>query len=302
MKSRQVQISNLVDMEDPQAVLKEVRHIVFLMFPDFDMAPLDHVFVDVLKLFKGEYPAYQACDTTYHDLKHTTDTFLAMARIIHGAQGIENITKWGVALGLISALFHDSGYILALDEDGPGARFTQVHIRRSIAFMDTYFLEKGFSRKDFHFCRSILECTGLDVELDRLQFASSENEILGKMLGSADLLGQMADRTYLEKLPFLYDEFKIANITGIDSELSFFKNTPAFFQMTKDRFANELGGVNCHMRRHFRKRWGIDQDLYMIAIENSMEHLKALIERHPDDYRKNLRRAGVIRNLNRIRT
>jgi len=49
------------------------------------------------------------------------------------------------------------------------------------------------------------------------------------MRGTADLLGQMGDRTCLEKLPFLYDEFKIAHIKELGSELGFFRNTPNFF-------------------------------------------------------------------------
>ena len=289
-------------MESPQDVFDEVKKIVLMIFPRFDFESVGLAFSDVLRLFQGLYPGYRACDTAYHDLKHTTDTFLAMARIIHGA-GITDrrFSERGVALGLISALFHDSGYISTLDEEGPGARYTLVHIKRSIAFMDNYFEEKNFSREDFRFCRAILNCTGLEVRIDEIQFASQENEILGKMLGTADLLGQMADRTYLEKLPFLYDEFKIANIKGLRSELDFFRNTPGFFDMTKDRFHNELGGVNRYMRHHFRARWGIDRGLYMSAIENSIAYLKQILEHHPDDYGKHLRRAGVIQNMDRIR-
>jgi len=289
-------------MESPQDVFDEVKNTVLLIFPQFDFAPVDLTFRDALRLFQGQYPGYQACDTAYHDLKHTTDTFLAMARIIHGAAITDrHFSERAVALGLISALFHDSGYILAVDEEGPGARYTLVHIKRSIAFMDSYFVVRGFLREDFEFCQAILNCTGLDVRIGGIRFASQENEILGKMLGTADLLGQMADRTYLEKLPFLYDEFKIANVDGLGSELDFFRNTPGFFDMTMDRFQHELGGVKRYMRHHFRARWGIDQGLYMSAIENSITHLKHNLEHHPDDYGKHLRRAGVIQNLDRIR-
>ncbi|MCF8146286.1 MAG: hypothetical protein K9N21_20455 [Deltaproteobacteria bacterium] len=296
------QISTLVNMESPQDVLDEAKHILLMLFPQFDIGPLDGVFHDVLSLFEGGYPGYCACDTQYHDLKHTTDTFLAMARIIHGA-GVSGhpFSEWSVALGLISALFHDAGYLLTFDEEGPGARYTMSHIRRSIAFMDTYFAPRGFSREDFEFCGNILNCTGLDVKIHEIRFTSHENEMLGKMLGTADLLGQMADRTYLEKLPFLYDEFKIAGIAGLGSELDFYRNTPGFYAMTIDRFQHELGGVNQYMRHHFRARWGIDDDLYLSAIEESITFLKQILEQHPDTPRKHLRRAGTIRNLERIR-
>jgi len=40
--------------------------------------------------------------------------------------------------------------------------------------------------------------------------------------------------------------------------------------MTKERFRQELGGVNQYMCHHFRMRWGSDEELYMSAIERSM--------------------------------
>jgi hypothetical protein len=140
------------------------------------------------------------------------------------------------------------------------------------------------------------------VAIDRIQFPSQENEILGKMLGTADLLGQMADRTYLEKLPFLYEEFKIAEIEGLGSEADFFKSTPRFFEMTLFRFQNELSGVNRYMRPHFRVRWGIDEDLYMTAIQRSMDYLETILEYDPQNCRKHLRRAGAIGVLALIRS
>jgi hypothetical protein len=302
MKSMTPQISTLIHMESPQDVLDEVKKIGCMMVPEFDAKHLNGVFLDILRLFEGRYPGYQACDTQYHDLKHTTDTFLAMARIIHGAAVIGHpFSGPHIFMGLISALFHDAGYLLAVGEEGPGAKYTLFHIKRSIAFMDDYFSARGFSREDFHFCRNILNCTGLDVDIDEIQFTSQQNEILGKMLGAADLLGQMADRTYLEKLPFLYDEFKIAGIPEIGSELDFFRNTPKFFSMTKERFRHELGGVNQYMHHHFRVRWGVDEDLYMSAIEDSIAYLNQILEHHPDVCRKHLRRSGVIRNLRRIK-
>ena len=112
-----VQLSRLVDMEDPHAVLNEVENIVSTLYTDFDFEMLNHVFTDIVQLFGGEYPGYSRCQTQYHDLKHTTDTFLAMARLIHGTilKG-ENLTRDQVMLGLLCALMHDTGYIRSLDE------------------------------------------------------------------------------------------------------------------------------------------------------------------------------------------
>jgi len=56
MEAHKVQISRLVDTEDPQSVLDEVEHIVFRIFPEFDFEPVNRAFGDVVKLFRGEYP------------------------------------------------------------------------------------------------------------------------------------------------------------------------------------------------------------------------------------------------------
>ena len=191
-------------------------------------------------------------------------------------------------LALIGALLHDSGYILNEEEEGPGAKYTLVHIGRSIGFLKKYLADKRFSKDDVEYCAAILKWTGLDVKLAEISFKSKENEILGKMLGTGDLLGQMADRTYLKKLPYLYYEFKEANIEGLGSELDFLEQTPKFFEMVKKRFRQELGGVFKYTRDHFRVRWGIDEDLYMSAIENSIKYLKYVLEYHRENYREYL--------------
>ena len=239
-------LNDLVKMGNPLSVFEEVKLIVSEMFPQFDFDSLDDCFKDTVRLFKGNYPGFQTCDTEYHDLKHTTDTLLAITRLIHGAtlRGL-HFSKRGVFLALISAMLHDSGYILALDEPGPGAKYTLTHVERSIDFLKRYFFENGYSNKDANLCDAILKCTGLDVKILQIDFLSWENEILGKMLGTADLLGQMADRKYLEKLPFLYREFSQAKIEGIGTELDFLDSTPGFYKTTLERLAHDLGGCEC---------------------------------------------------------
>jgi len=299
MEADKVQISQLIDMENPQVVLDEVRAIVFMIFPEFDFAPASCVFEDVARLFRGEYPGYRKCNTEYHDFKHATDATLAMIRLIHGAtlQG-EAFSQKNITLGLISTLLHDTGYIQALDDDsGTGAKYTLVHIQRSIEFMDKYFKGKNFSRGDFQNCCDILKCTGLNTKIGEIQFKSREIELLGKMLGTADLLGQMSDRIYLEKLLFLFYEFREGNVTGYTSELGLLKKTLGFYDITKSRFASELGSVNRYLIYHFKKRWNIDRDLYEEAIERSRNYLGYILANHEKEYRERLRRGGIVKKL-----
>ena len=82
---RDVQLSSLVNMDDPFSVMQEVRTIIHMIDPDHDLSTVDRVFKDIMDLFAGKYPGYKACNCVYHDFKHTTDTLLAMARLVHGA-------------------------------------------------------------------------------------------------------------------------------------------------------------------------------------------------------------------------
>jgi hypothetical protein len=295
----ELQLSLLLDMENPQRVLDEVKTIVLMMSPEFDFTQTERVFKDIVRLFSGEYPGYQTCNTEYHDLKHTTDAFLAMARLMHGAM-IEGraLSPETINLGLICTLMHDTGYIQTLDDNhGTGAKYTRIDTRRSIGFMDTYLGEHGFPPEAFKHYPQILMCTGLDTRVNELQFRSPEIELLGKLLGTADLLGQMSDRTYLEKLLFLYYEFKEASIMGYEQELDILKKTIDFYTMIRRRFSVDLDNLNEYVRPHFKVCWNLDRDLYMEAIEKNMDYLKFLLTEHEKDYREYLNRGGVVERL-----
>lgn len=287
-------------MKNPQDILDEVRKIVCMRFSQFDFDAIGRVFKDIVRLFRGEYPGYRKCTTEYHDLKHTTDTFLAMARLMHGTLvGGENLTRENVNLGLICALMHDTGYIQTLDDDvGTGAKYIRTDSGRSIAFMENYMADNGFSKEGFKDYAHILICTSLDTRVSEIHFVSRETELLGKMLGAADLLGQMADRTYLEKLLFLFYEFKEGGVTGYNTELDLLKKTVGFYTMIQKRFAHELDSMNKHMRYHFKARWNLDRDLYMEAIEKNIDYLTFILENHEKDYREHLKRGGIVEKLN----
>jgi hypothetical protein len=121
------QISSLVDMESPRAVHSEVLHILSLINANFTTAPVDRVFSFTLDLYEGELQEYKACNTDYHNLRHITDTYLAMARLLHGA-GLSgaDLSDREIFLGLTGALMHDTGMIQeSCDIEGNGAKHTQ---------------------------------------------------------------------------------------------------------------------------------------------------------------------------------
>jgi hypothetical protein len=295
----EVKKSYLLHITDPEQLKEEVCSIVSMMFPDFNFELFSKVFQDIRSLFDGNYPGYQASNVLYHDLRHTTDALLALVRLIHGAyiQG-KLLFPENINVALITALFHDTGYIQKEeDTNGTGAKYTLTHIQRSIDFMDRYFTDNGFSRDDYKNGLDIILCTGLTTNISQIQFRSAEFELLGKMMGTADLIGQMADRNYLEKLLFLYHEFKEGDIGDYNSEIDLLNKTIGFYNFISTRLANDLGGVGQYMIYHFRERWLIDQDLYSWYIEKNLNYLKQILHMHEHEYRAQLRRGGIVKKL-----
>ena len=293
------QLSRLVDMSDPHRVFDEVRKILSLSFSEFDFDTLGRVFEDVVRLFRGDYPGYRECTTEYHDLKHTTDTFMAMTRLVHGALVAgQNLSRNQAMVGVICALMHDTGFIQTLEDDkGTGAKYIHIDTKRSIVFMERYRNENGLSRETLTDFQNILTCTDLGADIAKIPFSSPETELLGKLLGTADLVGQMADRTYLEKLLFLFYEFREGGVMEYENELHLLKKTRDFYEMTRKRLSRELSGVNKYMRHHFKARWNLDRDLYMESLERHMAYLNFILDNHEKDYRSYLRRDGLVEKL-----
>jgi len=189
---------------------------------------------------------------------------------------------------------HDTGYIQKVgDVRGTGAKYTLTHVERSIDFTRRYYFIKGYPAVDFNFCKNCLHCTGLNVKIDNINFISDENELMGKILGVADLIGQMSDWNYLEKLPFLFEEYQEANVAGYETEFDLIKETPDFWKFSQERFQTELGNVDRYLKDHFRVRWGIDRDLDREAVEFNVSRLNYILENFPSDYQRFLCRQNL---------
>jgi hypothetical protein len=296
---RQEALADLIDMRDPESVLKEVKNILGMMSHKPSYGMIEQAFADTVRLFNGEYPGYRRCTTPYHDFKHTTDTMLAMARLMHGAilEG-HSLTGSQVSLGLMCALMHDTGYIQKeKDTKGTGAKYTGSDTIRSIEFMEAYLTDRGLMKKQFAPYADILICASLETRVAELSFSSPAVELLCKLLGTADLMAQMADRIYLEKLLHLYEEFREAEVAGYADELDLLRKTKDFYEMVKKRLRGEFDGVCDYVQNHFKERWGINRNLYIEAIESNIGYLTYILESHERNYRNHLRRDNVMRSV-----
>lgn len=290
-------LSDLVRTDSPEAVLEEVELVLGRSIPEFNHDPVREAFKASRSLYAGTYPGYRACNTDYHDFQHITDTFLAMARLVHGAILHGNkFSERSVALGMIAVLFHDAGYIQELhDRQGTGAKHTPVHVRRSMTFLERHRSSYGLSASETDACCAMILCTDLDADIAAIQFPSPEVALLGKILAAADLLAQMADRTYLEKLVFLYEEFREGQVSGYRNELDLLRKTIKFYDLIAERFKTKLDGVDRFMGAHFAQRWNIDADLYYESIERQRDYLCHILQMPESQVLEQLRRGGMVK-------
>jgi len=283
-------------MDSPQAVLEEVCIIEEIMFPNFPLARLRDAFEATADLYHGRYPGYRECTTKYHDYKHSYETFLATARLAHGAalSGITLSTNT-VLLGLIAALLHDAGYIQESNDNvGTGGKHTIIHVKRSMDFVERNASGFCIAQDDIRPCQIMIYCTDLAADFSSIVYPSQEIETISKIVATSDLLAQMADRTHLEKLLYLYHEFREGMVSGYKSAEDLLRKTLGFYDLVQERFTKKLDSVDRFMRQHFKSRWGIEEDLYSIAIEHEKKYLCDLITKADAEMLEHLRRKGII--------
>ncbi|MBW1775180.1 MAG: hypothetical protein JRJ82_20195 [Deltaproteobacteria bacterium] len=292
-------LSDLVDIHSPEGVLKEVQEILHLISPEFDLVPVNSAFNTVVSLFRGEHPGYQACNTLYHDLRHTTDAFLAMSRLIHGAMLNGNhFSELNIITGLVASLFHDVGYILEEhDTEGTGAKYTADHEQISAEFFERHGLENGLPEEEILGGKIMILCTDLKTDIATIDFPGADVELLGRMINAADLLGQMADRTYLEKLLFLYHEFKEGQVGDYEGEVDILRKTPGFYNFIQDRMEKVSALLDRFMVSHFTARWMLGTNLYTEAIQRQLEFLKNILALSNSDPRDHLKRDDIVRKV-----
>lgn len=294
------QLSMLVDTGS----ISEARDAVVQLFRFMNLGQslIDNsvrIFDDIKNLYEGNYEGYRACDIDYHNLRHIMDVLLASLRLTDSViLSGEKISEEGIFSISVAALMHDTGYITEMDDPVEnGAFYTSTHVERSIEFLRKYMTVNGYSEKIIKQIGQIILSTELKVNLEKIDFVSPETKKLAKILGAGDLLGQMADRIYLEKLLFLYREFKAGGVPGFDSEEELLEKTIDFYVQMEKRFKNDLDGIDQLMVYHFKVRFGIDSNLYHNGMNNNIRYLNFILSNHRGNHRDYLRRDGLVSKL-----
>ncbi|MEJ2723175.1 MAG: HD domain-containing protein [Deltaproteobacteria bacterium] len=297
-----IKLYDLVDIYSPEAVLEEVLFTLELISEEFNTSPITTAFDMIIDIFRGSHPHYRACNTHYHDLRHTTDAFLAMARLLHGALlNGEQLTEKEINTALVAALFHDTGYIQERgDTEGTGAKFSSEHAEKSAEFLERHGKECGLNQKQVTDGRIMILCTDVSQDIEDISFPSQKVEFLGRLLNAADILGQMSDRTYLEKLLFLYHEYKEGNVGNYKSEADLLRRTMDFYAFIDRRLQPIIERANRYVVSHLTSRWNINTNLYTEAIEGQRKYLERILSIPNVDPRNYLHRYAIIRKVRAI--
>jgi len=285
-------VTNTVQVSNPAAVRDAVHKLFSQTFPGASFDKLWLAFYDFERLFTGRFPGYMGCDTTYHDVQHTLDMTLALARLVAGYEkSVEPSERLGARraqMAIVTSLFHDAGYIRHNERDkdfANGAQFTLYHVSRSADFLRRYLPELGMAR-DVAVSSMIVHFTGYELDLDKIELDDPRDIICGHLIGTADLMAQMADRCYLEKCrDRLYKEFVVGGIaveTATPGEYmvryksgkDLLKKTPVFYQrVMRERLHSKFNRVYRYIEVLYD-----GQNPYIDAIRSNISHLIRIIE------------------------
>jgi hypothetical protein len=289
-------VTNTVQVSNTAAVAEAVRELFVTTWPEASFDRVARTFDAFDELFTGRMPGYHGVDTVYHDRQHSLDMTLAMTRLMVGfertAAPAERFGSERAVMAIVTALFHDAGYIREFDdrEHHNGAEFTLYHVTRSARFLSRFLPTLGMDVW-VPVATRIVHFTGYEMKLGEIPVDDPRDRRLGMVIGTADLIAQMADRCYLEKCrDRLYPEFVLGGIaaaTGTDgalqvrysSGLDLLRQTPQFVRETR---INRLEGEFEHAYRYLEPLFD-GKNPYIEAIDRNLGYLTSVLrtERWP---------------------
>ncbi len=132
----------------------------------------------------------------------------------------------------------------------------------------------------------IVHFTGYELDLDKIELDDPRDIICGHLIGTADMIAQMADRCYLEKCrDRLYKEFVVGGVAvenaspgeymvRYTSGQDLLRKTPTFYQQVmRDRLHTKFNRAYRYMEVLYDGR-----NPYIEAIRNNIAHLVRVIE------------------------
>ncbi|MEQ8493765.1 MAG: metal-dependent phosphohydrolase [Gammaproteobacteria bacterium] len=203
----------------------------------------------VTRAADGALAAISGSDALYHNTEHTTHVTLVGLEILRARQQRErDVTPTLWANVAIALLCHDIGYVrglcradtaqhLATGTDGPPMRnvggssdavLMPVHVNRGKRFIEEAFTREPLA--DVAFISACIERTRFPVPTD--DWYARTDDFPG-LVRAADLIGQLSDPRYLNKLAAVFFEFEeigFNQTTGYARPGDLLSGYPGFFE------------------------------------------------------------------------
>ena len=287
----------LGNTRDTAEVEAQVATIVGSFAPRHDLTRIAGAFGLLDRAIDGNLAGYQKLKTLYHNRTHTNEVVLCTARMLHGlhlaGQGLDGDH---IDAALIGALMHDVGYLMNDEEaSGTGAQFTESHVMRGVEFTRRYLADLP---------PALLETTTKVILLTDhrkhpgwISFDNLQQQRAAYATATADLIGQMANREYLERVLLLYFEFEEAHMGGFADIHDLLEKTTAFYRITKGRLDQDLNGMSGCLARHFGKQQGVDRNFYQESIDRNLDYLDRLVKTERGHRLERLKRGGVVEKV-----
>lgn len=258
------------------------------------------LFSDVADLYAGRWPSHEACRVTYHTFHHALDVCLAAARMLSGWNRLEPAQPLDgkyFQICMAAALFHDTGYIKDKgDLAGAGGKFTLVHVERSMETAREYLTGRQWPQEEVDAVCRIISITDYANLPDLAPlFKDDRLKTVARMVATADLVAQMADTDYVQRMDDLFAEFKevyefenkenlIQKGTKVYTTVQEIKDgTIAFYEQFIMPTLTKLG----RMDRYLAVFFGDGRNPYQ-------ENISANLSEHLKDVRSQWRRLGDI--------
>ena len=307
MRRNDHDVTNTVRTTDLKQVAGEVMRVYRGLYNGTPSGAIERAFDDIGRLYVGKNAEYKPCDTEYHDIQHILDVTLAMARLMDGYERSRKVTRSRVgdspalpaacfSLGVVTALFHDFGYLRRRGDRRHryGAEYTKTHVSRGSRHLHHYLARIGLKRYA-HTGAILVHYTGYERRAETIPLNNTLLRRIGHMLGTADIIAQMADRCYLEKCrDRLYPEFVLGGLASrklaggrtqviFSSGDDLVRKTPGFYINAVKRLDLQLARAYEYAERHFK-----GQNLYLEEMQKNVRYAQAVADAPS---RQTLRRA-----------
>ncbi|MCX7150613.1 MAG: HD domain-containing protein [Rhodocyclales bacterium] len=287
----------LGNTRDTGEVEAQVGEIVRAFAPGHDLTRIADTFSLLDRAIDGNLPGYQKLKTLYHNRTHTNEVVLCAARMLHGlhlaGQGLDGDH---IDAALMGALLHDVGYLMNDEEaSGTGAQFTDSHVLRGVEFARRHLPALPPDVLDTTI--KVILLTDHRKPPDWVKFDNLQQQRAAYATATADLIGQMANREYLERLLFLYFEFQEAQLGGFADIHDLLEKTTAFYRMTKARLDQDLNGLSIHLIQHFSQQQGADRNFYAESIDRNLDYLQHVVKVERQRRLDCFKRGGVVEEV-----